>query len=113
MSAELFGFLNYTEKDVADTDTDSTVEMWIYEENSNDIMIPARSIKNYFNQLMDSGSAERPFELDGKLTSRCYFFSEPYFGTDFISWSKKEDRSGINESVYVPSGPLEGEYSLN
>ena len=113
LSAKLFGFLNHTEKDVADTDTDSTVEMWIYEENSNDIMIPAGSIKSYFNQLMESGSAERPFELDGKLTSRYYFFSEPYFGTDFISWSKKKDRSGIDESVYIPSGPLKGEYILN
>ena len=112
MSAELFGFLNHTEKYVADTDTDSTLEMRIYEENSNDIMIPAGSIKSYFNQLMESGSAERPFELNEKFTSRCYFFSEPYFGTDFISWSKKEDRSGITESVYIPSGPLEGEYSL-
>ena len=112
LSAELFGFLNHTEKYVAVTDTDSTLEMWIYEENSNDIMIPAGSIKNYFNQLMESGSAERPFELNEKFTSRYYFFSEPYFGTDFISWSKTEDRSGINESVYVPSGPLEGEYSL-
>ena len=112
LSAELFGFLNHTEKDVADTDTDSTVEMWIYEENSNDIMIPAGSIKSYFNQLLNSSSAESPFELDEKFTSRYYFFSEPYFGTDFISWSKKEDRSGITESVYIPSGPLEGEYSL-
>lgn len=86
--------------------------MWIYEENSNDIVVPAGSIKSYFNQLLDSSSAESLFELDGKFTSRCYFFSEPYFGTDFISWSKKEDRSGINESVYIPSGPLEGEYSL-
>ena len=112
LSAELFGFLNHTEKYVADTDTDSTVEMWIYEENSNDIMIPAGSIKSYFNQLLNSSSAESPFELDEKFTSRYYFFSEPYFGTDFISWSKKEDRSGITESVYIPSGPLEGEYSL-
>lgn len=112
LSAELFGFLNHTEKDVADTDTDSTLEMRIYEENSNDIVIPAGSIKNYFNQLMESGSAERPFKLNEKFTSRYYFFSEPYFGTDFISWSKTEDRSGINESVYIPSGPLEGEYSL-
>ena len=86
--------------------------MWIYEENTNDIMIHAGSIKSYFNQLMESGSAERPFELNEKFTSRYYFFSEPYFGTDFISLSKTEDRSGINESVYIPSGLLKGEYSL-
>ena len=86
--------------------------MWIYEENSNDIVIPAGSINNYFNQLLDSSSDESPFELDEKSTSRYYFFSEPYFGTDFISWSKTEDRSGINESVYIHSGPLEGECSL-
>ena len=47
LSAELFRFLNHTEKDVADTDTDSTLEMWIYEENSNDIVVPAGNIKNY------------------------------------------------------------------
>lgn len=113
LSAELFGFLNHTEKDVADTDTDSTLKMWVYEENSKDIVIPAGSIKNCFNQLLECGTAESPFDFYENFTSRYYFFSVPYFGTDFISWSKTEDRSGIDESVYIPSGPLKGEYILN